>query len=1125
VPASTVLEPSLSPPFAAAAPGDDPLWYKDAVIYELHIKAYADGNGDGIGDFRGLTAHLDHVQSLGVNTIWLLPFYPSPLRDDGYDVADYQDVHPSYGSLDDFRAFVAEAHRRGLRVITELVVNHTSDQHPWFQAARRAPKGSAERNFYVWSDDPKLYSGTRIIFTDTEKSNWTWDEVAGQYFWHRFFSHQPDLNFDNPAVLEAVLGTMAFWLDMGVDGFRLDAIPYLIERDGTSNENLRETHDVIKAIRRRVEERYPGRLLLAEANMWPEDVREYFGDGDECQMAYHFPLMPRMYMAIALEDRHPVVEILAQTPDIPANCQWAIFLRNHDELTLEMVTSKERDYMYSMYASDARARINLGIRRRLAPLLENDQERIRLMNSLLLSMPGTPVLYYGDEIGMGDNIFLGDRDGVRTPMQWTSDRNGGFSRADPQRLYLPPIQDPVYGFEAVNVEAQSRETSSLLSWTRRMLAVRASSHAFGRGRFTMLHPGNRKVLAYVREHEGEAILCVANVSRVAQPVELELAAWKGRVPVEMLGRNSFPPVGDLPYMLTLPAYGFFWFRLSSDAVPPRWHSERLPVEDLAVVVLFDGWNSFFRNRVVPWRIALAEKTRTQLERELLPGFLRRQRWYGARGDSAERVALAEHAVLQGPGHGGPEWLLALADVQGQAGSARYFVPLAVAFDDDSEERTRILGAVAVSKVRQQARMGVLADAMADEPFCRALVQAIASRQVLKGDGGSVRFTPGRRCAEWLGDTLQGPAPIHRLALSSNSVTLIGERLFLKAYRRLQRGCCPELEMGRHLTDVLGYGNSAPMIGSVELHATDGSVWPLALLQAQVIHQGDALAHTVDHLARLLEAPAAQAPEPDAGAVPLERFELLARRVAELHLALARHTGDAAFDPEPVQRGDLQTWAQAVRAECTATMALLRSRRGAWAPQPPQLAPLADLASRVQTLLLARADAVASAAPHGLKTRLHGDLHLAQVLVCRDDFFIIDFEGDPERSFEQRRVKHCALRDVASLLHSFDDARLRALHRAAPGAGELERLAPAARHWERRVHAAFLEAYFQVAQAGGLWAGADALALARQLLQLFELERALRQLRIDIENLAEDGSAPLPGLAALAQMAAMDQTAA
>ncbi|MBK8765611.1 MAG: maltose alpha-D-glucosyltransferase, partial [Burkholderiaceae bacterium] len=536
----------------------DSLWYRDAVIYELHIKAFADSNGDGIGDFRGLSQHLDHVQALGVDTIWLLPFYPSPQRDDGYDVARYDEVDESYGTLDDFRAFMREAHRRGLRVITELVVNHTSDQHAWFQAARHAPRGSPERNFYVWSDDNTRYSGTRIIFSDTEKSNWTWDEVAQQYFWHRFFSHQPDLNFDNPAVLDAVLKTMEFWLEMGVDGFRLDAIPYLIERDGTRNENLRETHEVIKAIRAHVEARYPGRLLLAEANMWPEDVREYFGDGDECQMAYHFPLMPRMYMAIAQEDRHPIVEILAQTPEIPASCQWAIFLRNHDELTLEMVTSKERDYMYRMYAADARARINQGIRRRLAPLLENDRARIELMNGLLLSMPGTPVLYYGDEIGMGDNILLGDRDGVRTPMQWTSERNGGFSCADPQRLYLPPIQDPIYGFEALNVEAQAREPSSLMNWTRRLLAVRSTTRAFGRGRFTMLHPGNRKVLAYVREHDDDVILCVFNVSRVAQPVELALEAYKGRVPVEMMGRSPFPPIGSLPYPLTLPAYGFFW---------------------------------------------------------------------------------------------------------------------------------------------------------------------------------------------------------------------------------------------------------------------------------------------------------------------------------------------------------------------------------------------------------------------------------------------------------------------------------------------------------------------------------------------------------------------------------------
>ncbi|HEV8095629.1 MAG TPA: maltose alpha-D-glucosyltransferase, partial [Burkholderiales bacterium] len=582
------------------APADDALWYRDAVIYQLHIKAFFDSNQDGIGDFGGLAQKLDYVQELGVDTIWLLPFYPSPLRDDGYDIADYHNVHPHYGSRQDFRAFVREAHRRGLRVITELVLNHTSNQHPWFQAARRAPPGSKKRAWYVWSDRDDRYAGTRIIFTDTEKSNWSWDDEAKAFFWHRFFSHQPDLNFDNPHVLKAVFRIMRFWLDMGVDGFRLDAIPYLIEREGTSNENLPETHAVIKQIRALVDANYRNRLLLAEANMWPEDVREYFGEGDECHMAYHFPLMPRMYMAMAQEDRHPVVEIMQQTPEIPEACQWAIFLRNHDELTLEMVTNSERDYMYRMYAADPRARINLGIRRRLAPLMENDIDRIKLMNSLLFSMPGSPIIYYGDEIGMGDNFYLGDRDGVRTPMQWSPDRNAGFSRADPQRLYLPPIMDPIYGYEAVNVEAQLREPNSLLNWMRRVLATRKTSRAFGRGRLTFLRPGNRKVLAYLRETAEESILCVANLGRTAQPVELDLRRFKGRVPVELFGQTPFPPIGELPYLLTLPGSGFYWFKLSAEARVPQWHQEHLVRDDLPVVVLFDGWTSFFRDRVVPW---------------------------------------------------------------------------------------------------------------------------------------------------------------------------------------------------------------------------------------------------------------------------------------------------------------------------------------------------------------------------------------------------------------------------------------------------------------------------------------------------------------------------------------------
>ena len=542
---------------------DDPLWYKDAVIYQAHVRSFQDSTGDGIGDFPGLTRRLDYIASLGVTCVWLLPFYPSPLRDDGYDIADYRGVHPTYGTLREFRTFLDEAHDRGLRVITELVINHTSDEHPWFQAARRAPKGSKKRSFYVWSDTDTLYKDVRIIFSDTEKSNWTWDPVAGQYYWHRFFSHQPDLNFDNPQVRKAVMRVMRFWLDMGVDGLRLDAVPYLIERDGTECANLPETHEVLRELRAEMDARYQSRVFLAEANLWPPDVIKYFGNGhDECHMAFHFPLMPRLYMALRQGDRHPISEILSQTPPIPDTCQWALFLRNHDELTLEMVTDEERDYMYEAYAADPKMRINGGIRRRLAPMMENNRQRIELMNGLLLSLPGTPVVYYGDEIGMGDNVYLGDRNGVRTPMQWTPDRNGGFSMADPARLYAPVIMDAVYGYQARNVEAQERLPWTLLNWTRRMIALRQRHKTFGRGDTTILRPENRPIFAFVRTWEDDPpILVVSNLASTMQPASLDLSPWAGRVPIEMTGGTALPAITNDPYFLTLGPYGFYWLRL------------------------------------------------------------------------------------------------------------------------------------------------------------------------------------------------------------------------------------------------------------------------------------------------------------------------------------------------------------------------------------------------------------------------------------------------------------------------------------------------------------------------------------------------------------------------------------
>jgi len=1094
---------------AVTAADDDPLWYKDAVVYQLHVKAFCDSNDDGIGDFAGLTSKLDYVRDLGVNTLWLLPFYPSPLRDDGYDVADYHNVHPQYGTRADFRHFVREAHRRGLRVITELVVNHTSDQHPWFQAARRAPAGSSKRNFYVWSDDPGRYAGTRIIFTDTESSNWAWDDVAKAYYWHRFFSHQPDLNFANPSVLEAVVRSMRFWLDMGVDGFRLDAIPYLCEREGTNNENLPETHAVIKAIRARLDASYRGRMLLAEANQWPEDVREYFGDGDECHMAYHFPLMPRMYMAIAQEDRHPVVDIMRQTPEIPAQCQWAVFLRNHDELTLEMVTHRERDYMYRMYAADPRARINLGIRRRLAPLMENDPARIKLMNSLLMSMPGSPIIYYGDEIGMGDNIFLGDRDGVRTPMQWSPDRNAGFSRADPQRLYLPPIMDPIYGFQAVNVEAQLREPSSLLNWMRRMLAVRATSRAFGRGRLVFLAPGNRKVLAYLREHDGETILCVANLARSAQPVELDLRRHRGLVPVEMFGRTAFPPIGELPYLLTLPAHGFYWFRLSADVEVPVWHEERLPPEDLPLLVLFDGWTSLFRDRVVPWRIRMAEKTREQFETEVLPRFMAAQRWYAGKGEPIERAALADHALWKADGS---DWLLALVDAISGGVPTRYFMPLSLVWGDGDDSAVRALGPATIAKVRQQADVGVLADAIADESFCRALAVAVGRGGAVKGASGEIRFSPTDAFARIAGDGF-ADLPVRRSpGQSSNAVVALGNRLFLKAYRRLRAGVNPELEVGRFLTTVAGFPHCVPLAGALEYVDADGRPTTLALLQAYVPNQGDGWDFTTDYLRRFLEEHGAsvQPPARDAHGAYLALAQTLGARVAELHLALATPSGDPAFRPEPVEPAQLAQWVAGAADAVRETLTQL-AQRLAGLPAGAQAAAERVLDARAR--LLEQIERCAGLGGALVNARIHGDLHLGQVLLASNDFLIIDFEGEPDRPIDERRRKQSPLRDVAGMLRSFGYARCSVLRDAiAPGGGGQPSITRLATDWETSARNSFLEGYWQAARGSALYPSQTPVAA---LTRLFEIEKALYELRYELSHRPAWVEIPLAGLASLA----------
>ncbi|HUM96057.1 MAG TPA: maltose alpha-D-glucosyltransferase [Candidatus Competibacter sp.] len=1094
---------------------EDPLWYKDAIVYQLHVKAFGDSSQDGMGDFRGLIRRLDYLQELGVDTLWLMPFYPSPLRDDGYDIRDYQDIHPDYGTLGDFQAFVREAHARGLKVITELVINHTSEQHPWFQAARRAPPGSRERAFYVWNDDDKKFPETRIIFTDTETSNWSWDPVAQQYYWHRFFSHQPDLNHNNPAVVKAVIKIMRFWLELGVDGLRLDAIPYLCVREGTTNENLPETHAVIKQMRAVVDARYRSRLFLAEANQWPEDVRDYFGDGDECHMAYHFPLMPRMYMAIAQEDRHPIVEILEQTPAIPDNCQWAVFLRNHDELTLEMVTDRERDYMYRTYAADPRMRVNVGIRRRLAPLLDNDPDKIKLMNSLLLSMPGTPIIYYGDEIGMGDNIYLGDRNGVRTPMQWSPDRNAGFSKADPQRLYLPPIMDPIYGYEAVNVEAQQREPASLLNWMKRLIAVRRSSRVFGRGRLTVLLPGNRKILAYLREYEDEIVLCVANLSRSAQPVELDLGAHKGLVPVELLGQTAFPPINDVPYLLTLHRYGFYWFRLSQTAAP-AWHEDKRAGRELPVLVLFQGWNSFFPDLVELRRREMAAGLHKRLVRQILPEFLLTQRWFAGKGGRIEQVEFERHDVWPDR----TEWLLARIRVwlAERPEPQDYALPLALVWEEEGEEKTRPLLPYMLAKVRVRARIGSLYDAFANEPFCQRLVGLMARGAQIPVGEGCLRFSATRLLAELAGEAPES-LPAKRLALdSSNTSIAVGERLLMKCYRRLQQGINPELEMGRFLTEV-GFPNIAPLAGALEYEGDGGDRTTLIQLQGFVVNQGDAWNHTQDYLKRFLDD-CLQQPETvrkageDLHALYRIFATTLGQRTGELHRALAQATGDPAFDPEPITVADLSDWLSRIRGEAVETFQRLEQAK-AGLSEPARV--LAERVLETRGALLGCLERVDPADPEAVKIRYHGDYHLAQVLVAKDDVIIIDFEGEPSRPLEERRGKHSPLRDVVGMLRSFNYAAHAALRQLAPErAGDGPALAARLGDWEWQARAAFLNGYAEATRDSAGFAIDSSQAVL--LLKAFTLEKACYELRYELDNRPDWVEIPLGGLNELLPMA-------
>jgi maltose alpha-D-glucosyltransferase / alpha-amylase len=1077
------MKRSLATVSRAPEGAPDPHWYKDAIIYEVRVRSFFDSDGDGIGDLRGLASRLDYLQDLGVTALWMLPFYPSPLRDDGYDIADYTGIHPEVGTLADFDHLLSEAHRRGLRVITELVLNHTSDQHPWFQRARRAPAGSVERDFYVWSDTPERYKEARIIFKDFELSNWTWDPVAKAYFWHRFYSHQPDLNFESPAVQEALFKVVDFWFARGVDGLRLDAVPYLYEQEGTSCENLPRTHEFIRELRRHVDHRFEARMLLAEANQWPEDAAAYIGAGDECHMNFHFPIMPRMYMAMHMEDRFPILDILAQTPQLPDPGQWALFLRNHDELTLEMVTDEERDYMYRAYAQEPPMRINLGIRRRLAPLCNNDRRKMELLNGLLFSLPGTPVLYYGDEIGMGDNVFLGDRNGVRTPMQWSADRNAGFSRANPQRLILPIVIDPEYHFESINVEAQQDNPASLLWWTKRLVALRKQHQAFGRGGIEFLTPANHRVLAFTRQWNDELILVVANLSRFAQHVELDLAKWRGLRPRELFGHTQFPPIGELPYLLTLGGHGFYWFALERTA---EGRAELRALTYDPPLFECDSPASL-----------LEGEDRPRLE-QALPAFVRTRRWMNTRDRRLVSVALRDVVPV------GEVRMLILEAVFDQGVPERYVLPVTIISDGRYLPKAAI-----IAQARTAAGDAALVEALEESRSAHALLQEILKAG---GAGAPVRLVQPSAAAP--GEALPEAEPRNVGPAHASAAIQYGDRYLLKVFRRLEGGVSPELEVPAHIARQNPSLVPAPV--AVVEHRPSGRGEPitLAVLQTFVPNEGTAWTQACEEVRRYFERvltsargtappPLPELPLPSSPpGVPapvaqlmgnyLDAAARLGRRTAQMHFALAAPTDDPAFAAEPYTQLDVRSKYQTLRNLVGKATRLLGQRTGL----PAELAESARRVLESEARILRSFEAFLRQRLDAQRIRIHGDYHLEQVLNTGKDYVIIDFQGGRDRSLAERRRKRSPLRDVAGMIRSFHSAAFGVLYDAQvirredrPG------LMPWATHWHAWASATFLAAYLE---RTGDAAFIPSEPQRATLLQHLVVEAAFRDLLRDLE---------------------------
>ncbi|MBN2187757.1 MAG: maltose alpha-D-glucosyltransferase [Dehalococcoidia bacterium] len=1098
---------------------DDPLWYKDAIIYELHVRAFADSDEDGVGDFRGLIDKLDYLMDLGVTAIWLLPFYPSPLKDDGYDISDFTSIQPVYGDMQDFKTFVDEAHRRGIRVITELVVNHTSDQHPWFQRARKAPPGSRYRNFYVWSDTADKYRDARIIFKDFEHSNWTWDHLTKAYYWHRFYSHQPDLNYDNPAVRQAIFKVMEFWLKLGVDGLRCDAVPYLYERERTNCENLPETHAFLKELRARIDKKFKNRMLLAEANQWPEDAVPYFGNADEFHMCFHFPLMPRLFMAIRMEDRFPIIDILRQTPSIPELCQWAIFLRNHDELTLEMVTDEERDYMYRVYASDPSARINLGIRRRLAPLLNNDRKKIELMNALLFSLPGTPVIYYGDEIGMGDNFYLGDRNGVRTPMQWSPDRNSGFSRANPQRLYLPPIIDPEYHYEAVNVETQQNNSDSLLWWMKRMIALRKRFKAFGQGGLEFLQPENRKVLAYLRRYDEETILMVANLSHLPQQTKLDLSQFVGWRPVDLFGRIQFDPINDSKYYFTLGPYGFFWFSL-----------EPQPAEAMRVRALPSEEASAMPT-IAREKDELFERDNWFLLERTLSDYMRGRRWFRSKARVMRSADIEDVIPMR---FGQSTTYIVLIQIEYTEGEPEtYVVPLTTAVSDKSGELMKEYphALVANLKPRNMDSQWILYDALVDKDFSKFLLQAIGRKRHFKGKIGEISASPTKVFRNARGSYSDALESIPMKVEQSNTSVMYDDRLILKLFRRLEEGINPDLEIGRFLTEKTPFEHISQVAGALEYKRRRGKPMTLAILQGFIANEGDAWQYTLDSLERYLQSVLAHAtvqappiPRKHMLSLPkelpplaketigpyLNSAQLLGQRTAEMHVALASGLDDPDFAPEFFTHMYQASLYQSMRSFTIRTLQILREQL---TNIPEELREDAQQVLDLEKEIIGRYQPIRKQKISAARIRCHGDYHLGQILFTGKDFVIIDFEGEPARSLSERRLKRSPLLDVAGMIRSLHYAAHSALLRQAPQAQRPEDDWPLLQHWAQYwyvwVSVAFLASYLDVISPVGLLP--EDPEHLRILLDAYILEKAIYEIGYELNNRPDWVKVPLQGI--------------